>query len=300
MKKITNFLGAMLLLSLLTFVSSDLSAQDCEGFQVAPAAICSPDDEDFNVLLVFDGADAVTVTDNATGGSITTAANSITFGPIMSGTGYSFTVAPEGGAAGEGCVVVVNQTVVDCNVTAVELLRWTGSVETLGNVLEWTTATETDVKSFIVEYSANGFDFEKIGSVVAAGNSNTTEQYSLTHNDVKSGVHYYRLLEETTNGQTNVVSDVIGLDRGAAEIQITEISPVPAVDFVNVKFEAQANQEVTIEVVDITGRVLSSKVSNANEGTTIEQMDVATLAVGTYFITVSDGTQTLMGKFVKN
>lgn len=294
MRKITNFLGAMLLLS---FFSFNLSAQDCEGFTVLPAAICSPGNDAFNVLLVFDGADGVTITDNSTGSGFTTGANSITFGPIMSGTGYSFTVAPEGL---DGCVEVVSQTVVDCNVTAVELIRFEGIAEAQGNLIEWATASESDVNSFIVEYSTNGFDFEKVGTVEAAGNSNTVRDYSFLHATEKTGVNYYRLLEETTAGLTTVVSSVIGIDRTASVIQIADISPVPAVDFVNVEFIAQANQVVTVDIVDVTGRIVNTNSNTTVEGSNTVTLDVAELAIGTYFVTVSDGTQSMIGKFVKN
>ena len=296
MRKITKFLGGAVFLSLFAF--SDLSAQsECDGFQVLPAAICGADNQDFNVLLVFDGAESVTVTDNSTGGSITTVASSVTFGPIMSGTGYSFSVSPAGFS---GCVLEVSQSIVDCNTTSVELIRFDGTPEVQGNLIVWETATQTDVKSFIVEHSTNGFDFEKIGTVQAAGNSNTAESYSLMHEGVKAGAHYYRLLEETNAGLTNIIANVIEIDRSATQIEIADISPVPAVDFVNVEFFAQANQNITIEVVDLTGRVLNSNVMNSVEGNNAVTMDVANLAVGTYFVTISDNSQTIIGKFVKN
>lgn len=302
MKKITSFAGMMILFAIFALVSPNVNAQDCSGFTVLPDAICNPENTEFNVLLVFDGAPGVTVTDNSTGGSISTGASTVTFGPVLSGTGYSFTVVPTfGGGAGADCPpIVISESNVDCNVTAVELLRFSGSAEAQGNLINWTTATETDVKSFVVEHSVDGVNFAQVGVLDAAVNSNTAIDYSYLHNTTTSGVHYYRLLEVTVTGETNVVSSVLSIDRATNTIEIAEISPIPANDYINVEFTAAEGQEIVIEVVDVTGRVLSTQNAVSSPEGNVTTIDVSTLTVGTYFVTISNDDQKIIGKFVKN
>jgi len=300
MKKITSIAGMMILFAIFTILSPKVNAQDCSGFTVLPDAICNPDNTAFNVLLVFDGAPSVTVTDNSTGGSISTGASTVTFGPVMSGTGYSFTVVPTFGGGVDCPPILISESNVDCIVTAVELLRFTGSSNDQGNIINWTTATETDVKSFVVEHSVDGVNFAQVGVLDGAGNSNTAIDYSYLHKTTDSGVHYYRLLEVTSAGETNIVSSVLSIDRVSNSIEIAEISPIPANDYINVEFAAAEGQEIVIEVVDVTGRVLSTQNAVSSVEGNVTTIDVSGLTVGTYFVTISNDTQKIIGKFVKN
>ncbi|MBT1704350.1 T9SS type A sorting domain-containing protein [Chryseosolibacter indicus] len=59
--------------------------------------------------------------------------------------------------------------------------------------LNWRTETERNSNRFIVERSVNGEEFEVLGETRAAGNSNTTRNYSFKDDFPVSGLTYYRL-----------------------------------------------------------------------------------------------------------
>jgi hypothetical protein len=59
--------------------------------------------------------------------------------------------------------------------------------------LTWETATELNSSHFDVQTSRNGTDWQSIGTVAAAGNSNTTQRYSFLHASPGKGINYYRL-----------------------------------------------------------------------------------------------------------
>jgi len=82
----------------------------------------------------------------------------------------------------------------------------------IGNLLEWTTAREFDSKSFIVEKSTDGVEFQGIGTVEAVGSSMAGQTHR--YMDVESGdkTAHYRLREIDIEG-TASVSDMISLER---------------------------------------------------------------------------------------
>nr|GFC47805.1 hypothetical protein [Tanacetum cinerariifolium] len=62
----------------------------------------------------------------------------------------------------------------------VVLTAFTGQVTSTGNILRWTTASETSSDYFEVERSANGEEFTKIGQLAAAGTTTATHGYQFT------------------------------------------------------------------------------------------------------------------------
>ena len=68
-------------------------------------------------------------------------------------------------------------------------------------LLDWKTATESNSSHFEVERSINGFEFEKIGIVKAAGNSNSISSYDFTDRLPIKGMNYYRIKQVDLDGK---------------------------------------------------------------------------------------------------
>jgi hypothetical protein len=75
-----------------------------------------------------------------------------------------------------------------------------GEMRTDGAWLWWGTANETNTKHFVVEHSTDGSSFEALGTVVAAGNSNSSKQYQYVHTQPAAGLHYYRIKQVDKDG----------------------------------------------------------------------------------------------------
>jgi len=75
------------------------------------------------------------------------------------------------------------------------------------SLLTWKTASEINSSHFIVEKSNNGFQYENIGKVKAAGNSSTTKGYQFVDNTPSKGMNYYRIMQVDLDAQTKY-SDV--------------------------------------------------------------------------------------------
>ena len=67
--------------------------------------------------------------------------------------------------------------------------------------LDWKTSSETNSSHFDIERSTNGFSYEKIGEVKAAGNSNTVSYYDFTDRLPVKGMNYYRLKQVDLDGK---------------------------------------------------------------------------------------------------
>ena len=84
--------------------------------------------------------------------------------------------------------------------------------------VEWITENEENIKSYDVETSANGLQFEKAATVIAKG-SKSTENYQWLDANAKPGVHYYRIRSVNVNGEvlySNIVK--VEVKRGRPDI----------------------------------------------------------------------------------
>ncbi len=272
-------------------------AEICGDFEVIHAALCSPSKEEYDVLLTFDGNGEYIITNNVNGSVIgPLSLFNLTIGPFDVGTGYSFTVELAGLPE---CAIEFGQTLIDCQTTNVEMLRFDGEVLAEGNELNWATATEEDAKYFILEHSLNGYDFSEIAEIDAVGNSNTIQSYNYLHNTKASGIHYYRLLEVDVFGNIATRTRVISLERTAV-FGITEIYPIPAVDVLNIEFDAEEAEEFEMTIMDVTGKEMAKTTIQANQGQNLIKLDVQAYPSGYYLIKLSNGRNTLVEKFINN
>ena len=274
----------------------------CEDFSVDASAICAPDNANFQVLLVFQGGDAgangYVITDDLTGATYgPLSANSITFGPFAAGSGFDYTVSV---ADHPECAISTSVSLVDCQTTEVELSRFNGEAAENGNLLNWNTASETDAKVFIIEYSSNGVDFVEVGNQMAVGNSNVSQSYSFLHKMTESGVHYYRLKEVDVEGNVRITTNVITVERANENFTITQVYPVPATDYLNVQFVSKLEGALSIQIVDIAGKEVASQNFKATSGLNELTLNTSNLPVGNYFVSITDGAISVTEKFVKN
>ena len=93
----------------------------------------------------------------------------------------------------------------------INLLTFTGEKLGRNNELKWSTATEHNNDFFTIEKTIDGIDFEIIGYVPGAGNSNQILNYSVIDSDVKNVTNYYRLKQTDYNGQFDY-SNIISID----------------------------------------------------------------------------------------
>ena len=142
--------------------------------------------------------------------------------------------------------------------------------------LHWSTATETNNDYFTVERSADGINFEAIGTVDGAGNSSTTLNYEFV-DDEASGI-YYRLKQTDFNGIFEHFGTLAVENCGGT------VFPNPAADELTIRFFSEADDEIILEVYDVIGKLCLSRSSGITKGNNLITLDISSVSGGVYVL----------------
>ena len=170
-------------------------------------------------------------------------------------------------------------------VLPIELLSFTGKLQSENVKLNWSTAFEQNSKGFEIEKSLDGVSFRKIGFVAGTGNSNTTRSYSFTDPQRAVEFNYYRLkLVDIDN--TFHYSDVV-LVKNAFGKQDVYLAGNPITNNINIQFAKTPNGRIAVCIYDMKGSKVYESVYN-NYSQTSLQINTTNklLAHGVYSIKV--------------
>jgi hypothetical protein len=178
----------------------------------------------------------------------------------------------------------------------VELLSFTATCESDGVTLNWQTASEQNSDFFSVERSDDGINFDRIGVVRAAGNSNVLLSYNFLDRSNEGALTYYRLTETDFDGQ-EYRSPIISTecDDRSDRLQIF-FAPGDGI-VANVYNETQ--QPYTFAVFDAAGReVYNSILSLGGGAQRVNLLSTETLPKGMYFVAAFYGNKAVTTKVV--
>lgn len=164
-----------------------------------------------------------------------------------------------------------------------ELAYFQGRAEAKNNILEWETRFEKNVATHIVERSLDGLRWESIGQQNGQLNSNSIKQYQL-RDDNPPALAYYRLRSVDVDGKA-AVSQQIALQRSTPG-GIQQVTPVPTNDFLNVTYVLGAENDVTLRLSDLSGRVMLEQNTSGVKGLNNTQLDLLSLPAGMYLLSV--------------
>ena len=166
----------------------------------------------------------------------------------------------------------------------VELLSFSGECQNQTSVLNWSTASEYNSAYFDIEKSENGFDWEVIHSVDAAGFSSSLVEYQYVDLNKFYNTSYYRLNQFDIDGRNEYY--------GPIEVSCEEQSrlmtfPNPS----DASFSLLINDprflgEVNIKILDAHGKIVGFKELNVLEGVNVYPWNGNALEEGMYFISL--------------
>jgi hypothetical protein len=188
-------------------------------------------------------------------------------------------------------------------VLPVTIIDFKGEVSGAINKLSWSTSTETNNKGFYVERSADGRTFSSLSFITTKagnGNSSTVLNYSLNDEKPLVGTGYYRLMQVDKDGKSSY-SNVVKLSRKLSELVLSSVYPNPATKELNLRIASPTAEKVTLVITDLTGKVVMKRSTSVVSGDNVEQLGVAELSAGTYFVKAvcANGCETAVHKFVK-
>jgi hypothetical protein len=149
--------------------------------------------------------------------------------------------------------------------------------------LQWSTMTEQGVVIFEIERSLDGRVWETVGSVPAAGNSQSIQQYSFTDRSISANTIYYRV-KQVNNDLRYSYTPV-----KTVKADVTGVSISAASGAVVLQFAEQVKSEVSVKVINYAGQVISEKRISKAYG----QVVLSTNQKGSYIVAVTsaDGIQ---------
>lgn len=160
----------------------------------------------------------------------------------------------------------------------VELVSFESVCQGKEEQFKWTTATESRVDYFTIEYTYNGLVYFPVETIKAAGTSQTELDYSVNVSSEDIKQRYYRLKMVDTDGMYDY-TDIISSKRCAySENLINEIIQK------NGQLSISSHKDVSVTLTNQIGQIV--KKGNSNNGLTI--FDSSTINAGIYFILVED------------
>jgi hypothetical protein len=171
------------------------------------------------------------------------------------------------------------------------------------NALSWTTATEANNSGFELQRSADGINFSKlafVASKAATGNSSAALTYSF--DDVKPLMSngYYRLKQIDKDGKSTLSNIVLIKGNRVSVLTVSTIYPNPVTNNINLIVTTTASQSVTISILDLTGKTISTKTQTAITGDNTIQVNTANLTTGSYLLKATNSKgETSVQKFIK-
>jgi hypothetical protein len=112
--------------------------------------------------------------------------------------------------------------------------------------------------------------------------------------DTSGGLHVANVLYTTGSGAPAALAIAKVNDNQLS----LEINPNPASDVLNIKFTSMQQQNVTITLSDITGKIVGSIPANIHTGANIIQYPVADLPAGMYLLHLVSGANNITKKVV--
>lgn len=163
-------------------------------------------------------------------------------------------------------------------------------------LLSWKTTNEYDVSLYVAEHSIDGINFQAIGNTNAL-NSAGINSYSLPHENLATGKHYYRikLVDKDGKHQYSIVK-VISVG-GKTGVQV-RVNPVPASQL-DLIINVSQNTRVNLSIITPDGKIVQQSAHSISAGTNIVTSDISSLPAGTYLIRTELDRKVYTNKFIR-
>jgi hypothetical protein len=153
--------------------------------------------------------------------------------------------------------------------------------------LHWQTGSEINSDHFEIMHSADGINFESIGTVPSAGSSNTWLDYEFYHENPGRGIHYYQLVQYDQDGSSEKFK-VLTVNFNDAFNIITQLYPNPASNNLNMYYNSEKGGTYQLNITDVNGMSVYHAQIPTMIGDNKFILPLNSYANGTYFITLTD------------
>ena len=180
----------------------------------------------------------------------------------------------------------------DCLSLPIELVSFSAARDAGGEVVEltWATAQERGSTGFAVERRSDAGNFERVGYVQAAGDSDQALSYSFVDDAAPAGELYYRLRMLDLDGTAEhspTVYVVAAPQRDEKQLEV--LGSVRPGGSVNLRLRAGLASDWDLAVYSSAGDELYRQTLPVTRGTTVLELPVDGLTAGVYFVSAVAG-----------
>lgn len=172
----------------------------------------------------------------------------------------------------------------------VQFISFTGRLNGADVLLDWKTASETNVKHYEVQRSVDGINYQSIG-IVEAANTSGTHQYSYKDKNVSDLGYlrvYYRLSEIDNDNHFSYSKEVsISIPNQPNSIVFY---PNPVAGQGQMRIIVSRGEKMQWRLFDNTGRIIKQATANLVTGTNSVPVNLGGLAAGVYYIELKGET----------
>lgn len=164
--------------------------------------------------------------------------------------------------------------------------------------LDWSTASERNNDHFTVQRSRTAVDFEAIGTVPGAGDSQTLITYRFKDPNPYPGLSYYRIEQTDLDGTRHQHQPVpVFVNRLLADVVLF---PNPVTGEGTLSFHSTQDTEVTVRIVDVFGQVVRERRMTAQEGANRLHLGMGSAAQGVYLLNLTADHEQFAIRFIKH
>lgn len=158
--------------------------------------------------------------------------------------------------------------------------------------VKWNVASENNVSHYELERSEDGTDFIHITNLSASGTTNQLQTYLYKDYDVRYFQNfYYRVKSVDYDGFYEytpiVVASLNKLIDGFGE-DMFNLYPNPTIEDLVISMMANENMELSLNVYDMMGQLISSETLYLTAGNTVKKINSSDWAIGVYNIEIMD------------
>jgi fibronectin type 3 domain-containing protein len=173
----------------------------------------------------------------------------------------------------------------------VELVSFTGEAKNNGNLLRWTTMSETNNDRFEVERAEGGANFTKVGEVTGRGNANAAFTYEFIDPVGVVRNYYYRLRQVDFDGKQSLSNTILIRRNNPTAINIF---PTAFQDETTVTLPMSGN--IQVELYDMSGKRAAFFESSTASNTHRINWDVPN---GSYLVRIRCGDEVVVKRILK-
>ena len=136
--------------------------------------------------------------------------------------------------------------------------------------------------------------------MLATGNSNTNKAYNFTDTKPFTTLNYYRLKMIDNDGKFSYSNVIVFMGNQSKGIIISNVKPNPFTETINLNIILQQAQSLTIQILDMAGRVVLTRDVQGKEGINdVRYNGLSNLSEGIYFIKIITPDAVLQQRVLK-